>query len=192
MLNELINELKKIYTRKEFKNMITPFGNLLLDYDKIIGCPSYIGLGDCKTPCSKTGCVDCWLESIENIKFKDEKSQIEIEELEKETLNSILFGKEGNLNATAIRAITAFGAKKQLSQMQEESAELIQAISKYNRVECDFQYCKARQNLLEEIADNIIMLNQSIKILNISEKRVMEEIQKKLNKLNGYLERKGE
>ena len=66
--------------------------------------------------------------------------------------------------------------------MQEESAELIQAISKFKRG--DFTTSK---DLIGEIADNIIMLNQTIKIFDISEDRLQEEITKKLSKLKSYL-----
>lgn len=116
---------------------------------------------------------------------------IEMEKMEEGVLNKVLFGEYGDINKMAIRAIEAFGAKKQLAQLQEENAELIQAVSKYTRAENSHECCKGRQSLIEEIADNIIMLNQAMKILQVSETRMLQEIDKKLYKLNGYLDRKG-
>jgi NTP pyrophosphatase (non-canonical NTP hydrolase) len=52
-------------------------------------------------------------------------------------------------------AVETFGIEKQLAMLQEECAELIAAVSHYNRGRCG-----ALDNLIEEIADVSIMLDQ--------------------------------
>lgn len=52
-------------------------------------------------------------------------------------------------------AVETFGLEKQLAMLQEECAELIVAVSHYNRGRCG-----ALDNLIEEIADVSIMLDQ--------------------------------
>lgn len=95
---------------------------------------------------------------------------------------------DSHFNETVRRAIEKFGAANQLSQMQEESAELIQAISKLNRAKLDFEKVNAMENLLEEIADNIILLTQVIIISNVTDEKMKNVLNRKLMKLQKYLE----
>lgn len=60
-------------------------------------------------------------------------------------------------------AIAKYGEDEQMRIAQEECAELIQAISKYHRAQSnpDGRYfSRARDNLIEEIADVSIMIDQ--------------------------------
>ena len=61
------------------------------------------------------------------------------------------------------KAIRHYGAKNQMGVACEESAELIQAISKCLRYKDDIE---ARNNLVEEVADVLIMIDQ-LKIIMI-------------------------
>ena len=60
-----------------------------------------------------------------------------------------------------------FGFEKQSQQAMEELAELIQALSKYNRGKEN-----ALENVIEEIADVEIMIEQLKYLLNIKEEQV--------------------
>jgi NTP pyrophosphatase (non-canonical NTP hydrolase) len=64
------------------------------------------------------------------------------------------------------KAIRHYGAKNQMGVACEESAELIQAISKCLRYKDDIE---ARNNLVEEIADVLIMIDQLKIIMNIKD-----------------------
>ena len=60
-------------------------------------------------------------------------------------------------------AIAKYGEDEQMRIAQEECAELIQAISKYHRAQSnpDGRYLeRAKDNLIEEIADVSIMVDQ--------------------------------
>lgn len=61
------------------------------------------------------------------------------------------------------RAIEKFGKESQMNMVQEECAELIQAVSKVRR----FANNEAMKNLVEEIADVKIMLEQLERIFDI-------------------------
>lgn len=72
-----------------------------------------------------------------------------------------------------IRAINRFGKRHQLSIAQEELAELIQAISKYNRsLDNQFDKEKAKQMIIEEMADVTIMMAQLIDITEIKQSQI--------------------
>ena len=64
------------------------------------------------------------------------------------------------------KAIKHYGAKNQMGVACEESAELIQAISKCLRYKDDIE---ARNNLVEEVADVLIMIDQLKIIMNIKD-----------------------
>lgn len=75
------------------------------------------------------------------------------------------------------RAIATYGDNPQMSVRQEEMAELIQAISKHIRGVGD------KSHTAEEIADVMIMTQQVMQILNISEEEVQQWINHKINRL---------
>lgn len=90
-----------------------------------------------------------------------------------------------------IRAINRFGKRHQLSVAQEELAELIQAISKYNRsLDNQFNKEKAKQMIIEEMADVTIIMAQLIDITEIKQSQIDAAIklktlrmEERLNKL---------
>lgn len=95
------------------------------------------------------------------------------------------------MQMTGIRAINRFGKRHQLSVAQEELAELIQAISKYNRsLDNQFDKEKAKQMIIEEMADVTIMMAQLIDITEIKQSQIDATIklktlrmEERLNKL---------
>lgn len=62
-----------------------------------------------------------------------------------------------------------YGYEAQSSQLVEECAELIQAVSKYRRANTEAKRAVALENLIEEIADVEIMLEQIKYLLQIPE-----------------------
>lgn len=101
--------------------------------------------------------------------------------------------RELNLNTGRI-----YGLSCQLGQLQEEAAELIQAVSKYKRARGDGQpvhYGKlvdpeahTRECLIEEMVDTSIMLEQIFDLLGVDRAdyyRVYEEkVQRTLNRID--------
>lgn len=95
------------------------------------------------------------------------------------------------MQITGIRAINRLGKRHQLSVAQEELAELIQAISKYNRsLDNQFDKEKAKQMIIEEMADVTIMMAQLIDITEIKQSQIDAAIklktlrmEERLNKL---------
>ncbi len=82
------------------------------------------------------------------------------------------------------KAIEKWGANKQLNMITEECAELIKAISKYQRYEHNGVW---RLKAVEELADVSIMLEQGIQMLTTVEEfeRIRNE---KLERLKSILE----
>lgn len=80
-------------------------------------------------------------------------------------------------------AIETFGEEKQMRHVQEECAELIAAINHYYR-----NRKGAYEEIIEELADVIIMCVQLVLITNLSEMSINEDlfgkIQEKLKKLD--------
>lgn len=77
------------------------------------------------------------------------------------------------MQITGIRAVNRFGKRHQLSVAQEELAELIQAISKYNRsLDNQFDKEKAKQMIIEEMADVTIMMAQLIDITEVKQSQI--------------------
>jgi len=81
------------------------------------------------------------------------------------------------------RAIAHYGDKKQLLQACEECAELIQAISKATR----YTGKSYVDGVCEEIADVLIMCEQVKRIFNISTVDVEKEKERKLTRLERYI-----
>jgi hypothetical protein len=84
--------------------------------------------------------------------------------------------KIGGIMDISEKAIKHYGTKIQIMQSIEEMAELIQAISKCIRYKDDIE---ARNNLVEEIADNLIMISQLEIIFDTKEERITKAINKK-------------
>ena len=93
----------------------------------------------------------------------------------------------GNME-TLKRAIKHYGPRNQMMIACEESAELIQAISKCIRYKVDIE---AKQHLTEEIADVLIMIDQLKIIMDIKDYEIDCYRSYKLNRLNKRIE-KGE
>lgn len=92
------------------------------------------------------------------------------------------------MQITGIRAINRFGKRHQLSVVQEELAELIQAISKYNRsLDNQFDKEKAKQMIIEEMADVSIMMAQLIDIAGIKQSQIDEVIKLKILRMEERL-----
>jgi NTP pyrophosphatase (non-canonical NTP hydrolase) len=83
------------------------------------------------------------------------------------------------------KAIRHYGAKNQMGVACEESAELIQAISKCLRYKDDIE---ARNNLVEEIADVLIMIDQLKIIMNIKDYEIECYRRYKLERLERRIE----
>ena len=73
-------------------------------------------------------------------------------------------------------AIAKLGEEHQMRQTQEELAELIVAINKYERAIKEnihpLYINAARKNIIEEMADVLIMLDAVKKILDIQDKEI--------------------
>lgn len=92
------------------------------------------------------------------------------------------------MQITGIRAINRFGKRHQLSVAQEELAELIQAISKYNRsLDNQFDKEKAKRMIIEEMADVTIMMAQLIDITEIKQSQIDEVIKFKILRMEERL-----
>lgn len=78
-------------------------------------------------------------------------------------------------------AIEFYGKTPQLGIAQEERREFIQVISKHIRGKGDFD------NTVEEIADLLIMIKQTMIILNIPVSQVQMRIYDKLDRLQGRM-----
>ena len=87
------------------------------------------------------------------------------------------------------KAIKHYGAKNQMGVACEESAELIQAISKCLRYKDDIE---ARNNLVEEIADVLIMIDQLKIIVNIKDYEIECYRRYKLERLERRIENEKE
>lgn len=78
-----------------------------------------------------------------------------------------------------------YGLDPQMSQTQEECAELIQAISKYKRAKgigqsTPISVDEAKRNLVEEIIDVKIMIEQLQYLLDVDEQTLLEVRHEKL------------
>lgn len=97
------------------------------------------------------------------------------------------------MQITGIRAINRFGKRHQLSVAQEELAELIQAISKYNRsLDNQFDKEKAKQMIIEEMADVTIMMAQLIDITEIKQSQIDAAIKLKTLRMEERLNKSQE
>lgn len=87
----------------------------------------------------------------------------EIEELKRFAKYSSIFGE---VNDKAIMHIAnTRGEDRQLCKLQEEAAEVIQAVNKY-RYHMSEDGTKEKVELIEELADCRIMIDQAIYLLN--------------------------
>lgn len=80
-----------------------------------------------------------------------------------------------------------YGHPDQSRMLQEEAAELIQAVNKYWRNVADIEKAEAAEdNLVEEMADVIIMIIQECQLLHIDKELFVDEI---INKLDRQIKR---
>ena len=93
-------------------------------------------------------------------------------------------------------AIAKQGEENQMRQTQEELAELIVAINKYERAikndGCPSHIAYARKNIIEEMADVLITLDTVKKILDIQDEEIEHFRAFKLNRLLDRLKKEGE
>ena len=84
-------------------------------------------------------------------------------------------------------AIAKLGEENQMRQTQEELAELIVAINKYERAIKEnihpLYINAARKNIIEEMTDVLIMFDAVKKILDIQDEEMKEVRDFKLNRL---------
>ena len=87
------------------------------------------------------------------------------------------------------KAIKHYGPENQMAQTMEESAELIQAISKCLRYKDDIE---ARNNLVEEVEDTLIMIDQLKIIMDIKDYELecyrqykLERLERRINNERG-------
>lgn len=81
-------------------------------------------------------------------------------------------------------AIAKYGEENQLRQTQEELAELIVAINKYERAIKSGNYAfKERIDIIEELTDVLIMFDSVKEILNISDHEIKLMRDHKINRL---------
>ncbi|WP_207748071.1 MazG nucleotide pyrophosphohydrolase domain-containing protein [Clostridium thermobutyricum] len=86
------------------------------------------------------------------------------------------------------KAVDKYG-EKQLDIAQEELAELIQAISKYKRASTPDEIAKARNNIIEELADVCIMVKQIYFLLDFNRDDLITNMMKyKLRRLDQRME----
>lgn len=78
--------------------------------------------------------------------------------------------------------LSNFDEDQQLDILEEECAELIQAVSKCKRSIDYSDFDKRRKNLIEEMSHVTISMAVAARILNISEEDILSEINKKANK----------
>ena len=93
-------------------------------------------------------------------------------------------------------AIAKQGEENQMRQTQEELAELIVAINKYERAikndGCPSHIAYARKNIIEEMADVLITLDTVKKILDIQDEELEHFRAFKLNRLLDRLKKESE
>ena len=83
------------------------------------------------------------------------------------------------------KAIKHYGNENQMMQTMEENSELIQAISKCLRYKDDIE---ARNNLVEEVEDTLIMIDQLKIIMDIKDYELECYRQYKLERLERRIE----
>ena len=93
-------------------------------------------------------------------------------------------------------AIAKLGEENQMRQTQEELAELIVAINKYERAikynGCPSYIAYIRKEVIEEMADVLIMLDAVKKILDIQDEEIEYFRTFKLNRLLDRLKKESE
>lgn len=97
-------------------------------------------------------------------------------------------------NETILKAILCYGGNSQLGVVQEEAAELIQAVSKYIRTltKSDDEILRSKMHVIEELADCEIMLAQLRKILEIEEWQVNLYKKAKLERMERRIKEEGQ
>lgn len=89
------------------------------------------------------------------------------------------------------KALIHFGERHQINKVIEESAELIQAISKmreYQEISCGDYTDELRNNIITELADVYVTLEYVKTLYNINEEELNNEIEFKINRLQERME----
>ena len=93
-------------------------------------------------------------------------------------------------------AIAKLGEENQMRQTQEELAELIVAINKYERAikndGCPSYIAYTRKEIIEEMADVLIMLDAVKKMLDIQDEEIEHFRTFKLNRLLDRLKKESD
>jgi NTP pyrophosphatase (non-canonical NTP hydrolase) len=89
------------------------------------------------------------------------------------------------------RSVKAWGVHSQMDMLSEESAELIQAVSKYNRAYDETDELLARGKIIEEMADVYNMMAEARYILNISQAEIDSWREAKIERVCKHLEADG-
>lgn len=80
----------------------------------------------------------------------------------------------------------ALGPESQLRQLMEECCELAVAANKvirtYKKPNTIFERKKARNNLIEECGDVIVLLNQIMHLMSITDSELNETMEKKVDR----------
>ncbi len=84
-------------------------------------------------------------------------------------------------------AIAAYGEREQSAVAMEECSELIRAINKYHRNPKK----ENRENLVEEIADVLIMIEQLKIMYKVTDEQIDEAVTMKLLRLFEKLDKEG-
>lgn len=97
---------------------------------------------------------------------------------------SRIFPQCGNIFEKCKIIADRYGHEPQSRMLQEEAAELIQAVNKYYRLtnKDGFKSGKAADNLIEEMADVLIMIIQELILLQIDPELFMDLITEKLDR----------
>ncbi len=85
------------------------------------------------------------------------------------------------------KCVEKWGEQRQLFMVTEEIGELLQAMSKWRRMEKHDPLIV--KNLIEEIADVIIVLKHLMRVVNITEENIQFYVDIKMGKLKERVER---
>lgn len=84
-------------------------------------------------------------------------------------------------------AINKYGEDSQHDMVNEECAELIQAVNKFMRADKSADKLRARNRIREEVADVLIMIEQLKIMHSFTNKEIEQEIEYKLLRLRGRM-----
>ena len=85
-----------------------------------------------------------------------------------------------------------YGYGKQKMQFMEEMGELMQAISKYDRAETEYDIHRARLNIIDELVDVQIMVDQFRELHDVNADYFDEKYREKLSRQINRIQKKAE